>query len=183
MHTTIFYFSATGNSLVTARTLAAKLTNTSCVSIPKVVHKPIKVTSERIGLVVPVYAWGLPVIVKEFIKKLELAKVKYCFVVVTCGSSIGGTLYQAKKLLAEKGIVLNSGFKVIMPGNYTPLYGASSEESQKKIFNKAEKVIDSAVETIINEQDVKIKSGLLLPYFLLSGLMYSIFVKHVKSFG
>ena len=139
MHTTIFYFSATGNSLSAARALAAKLTNTSCVSIPMVAHKPIRVTSEKIGLVFPVYAWGLPHIVTEFIKKLELSKVKYCFVAATCGSSVGGTFYQAKKLLAEKGIVLNSGFKVVMPGNYTPLYGSGPDESIKKILVDAEK--------------------------------------------
>lgn len=181
MHTTIFYFSATGNSLKAARTLAAKLTNTSCVSIPKVAHKPIKVTSERIGIVCPVYAWGLPLIVKRFIAKLELSKVKYCFVALTCGSFIGGTLYQTKKLLAKRAILLNCGFKIIMPGNYTPLYEAGSEESQQETFIKADKTLDSIVSKIKGNETIKIKRGILLPYFILTGLLYFLFLKNVNS--
>ncbi len=40
----------------------------------------------------------------------------------------------AKNILSARGIKLASGFGILMPGNYTPLYGAISEERQKAMF-------------------------------------------------
>ena len=58
MQTTIFYFSTTGNSLVMARSIAAGLGETQLVSIPKIKYDQIDVTTQRIGIIFPVYAWG-----------------------------------------------------------------------------------------------------------------------------
>ena len=60
MKTTIFYFSATGNSLSVARDIAGHLGNTELVSIPCYLQNPQKVDSPRIGLVFPVHIFGLP---------------------------------------------------------------------------------------------------------------------------
>ena len=46
METTIFYFSATGNSLSLSRNLANELGNCEVVSIAKV-HEPVKLTTPR----------------------------------------------------------------------------------------------------------------------------------------
>jgi flavodoxin len=74
MITQIFYFSATGNSLALARNIAMELGETELISIPKVSGNCVTATAPRIGLVFPVYAWGLPRIVADFIKELKLDK-------------------------------------------------------------------------------------------------------------
>ena len=62
----IFYFSATGNSQYIAQRLA-EVTGETLVSITECL-----LPGERVGFVTPVYFFGLPSIVSEFIRNLDL---------------------------------------------------------------------------------------------------------------
>lgn len=120
MTTKIFYFSATGNSLNIARKIANGLGETELVPIPKVMNDRIYESAPKIGLVFPVYAWGMPRIVADFIKKLKLHKEQYIFAVAVSAGNPGGTLVQLKKILRRKGVNLNAGF-VVKEANYSIL--------------------------------------------------------------
>ena len=64
----IYYFSGTGNSRWVAEQIA-KQTNDEVQSIPTVLKNgaPASVAAnERVGVVFPVYAWGVPSIVEKF---------------------------------------------------------------------------------------------------------------------
>ena len=118
MNTILYYFSATGNSLSIARRIANELVNTTLVSVARL--DPVEVSCEkadRIGFVFPVYAWGPPRIMTEFIEKVSLRKNQYVFAVATCGGTPGGTLNQVKRILHRKGTTLSSGF-VLNTGSY-----------------------------------------------------------------
>jgi ferredoxin len=108
--TKIFYFSTTGNSLVLARALACGLGGAELVSIPKAAGGPVSVSAERVGFVFPVYAWGLPRIVVEFLKGLKLEGKPYAFAVATCGGTPSRTLPELRKLLRCAGADLHAGF-------------------------------------------------------------------------
>jgi ferredoxin len=113
MKTTIFYFSATGNSLSLTRSLANELGNCEIVSIAKAIrNETIEVTTPKIGLVFPVFAWGLPRIVTEFVNKLTFKEKPYIFAITTCVAIPGNTLKELQKLLWHKGADLNAGFVV-----------------------------------------------------------------------
>jgi flavodoxin/ferredoxin len=112
LKTIIYYFSATGNSLAIARSIAAGVGEAELVSIPAVIAGKIDVDAPKIGLVFPVYAWGLPRIVTDFIKKLKFDKNQYIFAVATCGGTPAGALIQAHKMLKQTGAGLNAGFVV-----------------------------------------------------------------------
>jgi Pyruvate/2-oxoacid:ferredoxin oxidoreductase delta subunit/flavodoxin len=112
MKTIIYYFSATGNSLVLARKIGTGLGNTELVAIPQALHGTINTDVERIGLVFPVYAWGMPRIVLDFVKRLKLQKDQYVFAVATCGAVPGGTLKKLGKLVRKNGGRLAAGFAV-----------------------------------------------------------------------
>jgi ferredoxin len=112
LKTKIYYFSATGNSLATARSIASGIGETELVAIPKVINGKIDTTANKIGLIFPVYAWGMPRIVVDFVKQLKLNKEQYVFAVATCGGTPAGTLLQLKKLLKRNGADLNAGFIV-----------------------------------------------------------------------
>ena len=113
MNTTIFYFSATGNSIVIARKLAENLQNTEIISIAKVMKKDtIKTSAERIGLIVPVYSWGAPRIVMDFLKRLEIDDTPYIFAVAHSGGIAGYTLKQMNKALLKKNSKIHAGFSV-----------------------------------------------------------------------
>lgn len=118
MNTVVYYFSATGNSLVIARQLADKIENTTLVSIARLdPAEKTDGTADRIGFVFPVYAWGPPRIMTEFLERNSLSRNQYVFAIATCGGTPGGTLNQVKRILYRKGISLSSGF-VLNTGSY-----------------------------------------------------------------
>ncbi len=113
METTIFYFSATGNSLSLARNLSNNLENSEIVPISTTVkNETIQITVPRIGIVFPVFAWGMPRIVEEFFNKLSFEGSTYIFAIVTCVAIQGNTLKDLKKILKQKGVDLDAGFAV-----------------------------------------------------------------------
>lgn len=113
METTIFYFSATGNSLSLTRNLANELGNCEIVPIAKAVNnETIKITTPRVGIVFPVFAWGMPRIVEEFVSKLSFSGKPYIFAIATCVAIQGNTLKDLKKALQLKRVDLNAGFAV-----------------------------------------------------------------------
>ena len=131
---TIFYFSGTGNSLQVSKDIASQLGDTELLSIPKIINNSkIKVQSECIGIVFPVYMGGLPLIVEAFIKKLSTDKSTYVFAVATFGGIPGNALKQVNTLIKDKDTILNAGFTLNMPGNYIVKYGAKSNKIQSKL--------------------------------------------------
>jgi len=134
MKTAIYYFSATGNSLAVAKDLAKGLDNAPLIPLAQVLKNPDATAYEVIGLVYPVYMFGLPLIVAEFLRTLKINPGTYIFSVTTLGGLKGRAHSLARAILKERGLDLASGFSVIMPGNYTVLYGAFSEGRQAKIF-------------------------------------------------
>jgi ferredoxin len=141
------------------------------VPIPKAIREKTPVVAERLGLVFPVYMWGLPAIVDRFCHQLEASSGTYCFAVTTCGGSAGGTLTQLKAVLSERGLTLSLGRVVRMPGNYTPLYGAPPESAQRKLFMAEKAGIPEVARQIAGEQAGQIDGGGLVGR-LLSKVVY-----------
>lgn len=96
----ILYFSATGNSEHVARRIAAA-TDDKVVSIERfdaeILHLAVMEGPCRLGFVAPVYAWGLPTPMIEFLKTADLSiaagakggERPYTFYVSTYGSTTG----------------------------------------------------------------------------------------------
>ncbi|NLW46266.1 MAG: hypothetical protein GXY86_02850 [Firmicutes bacterium] len=96
-----------------AKKIAGGLNEAELISIPKIITQDrIDASASKIGLVFPVYAWGMPRIVAEFIKKLKLDKEQYVFAVAVNAGNPGCTLKKLKKILNRKGSQLNAGFAI-----------------------------------------------------------------------
>ncbi len=180
MKTIIFYFSGSGNSFKIALDLKAKLPDVDLVAIQKVIGSKVDLFADKIGFVFPVYAWGPPVIVANFMSTLPVFE-KYSFAIVTYGGFACATLKKTEKILRKRGINLNAGFSIKMPGNYTPLYGAVPLDEQKKIIKQSEEELDLIVPLIKNSQDRKIPTGFWITNLLMSGLVYKFFTKNLKN--
>lgn len=142
----IFYFSATGNSRHAAKRIA-DATGDRAVSITDCLKNSmfnfIAEKGETIGFVSPVYNFGLPVTVIDFISKLNLNRNGgYVFTLVTCGSFSGGASKMMRDILKEKSIETDAQYSVRMPDTWTPAYDVSDKEKIKKINKKANKKID-----------------------------------------
>lgn len=125
MSTKIFYFTGTGNSLVLARNLSDLLGDSELISIPQVINDNdlddyyFDNTSD-VGLIFPVYMWGIPNMVLKFLEKLQVeneSNKPYIFAVATCAGQPGETLLQLQKLLQNKGMELDAGFTVLEASN------------------------------------------------------------------
>ncbi|MGA1869886.1 MAG: EFR1 family ferrodoxin [bacterium] len=171
-HTTIYYFTGTGNSLKIARELARALGETELFSIGRAAHEQCSSTSDAVGIVFPVYAWGPPEIVIRFLDKIKIDSDKYVFAVCTCGGSASGTLVKVKKQLRTRGIALSSGFVIRMPTNYIIWGGALPEEKQQKLFADAEMRIGQISATIKEKKVQEVEMGGLLGRLILTGFIH-----------
>ena len=146
----IFYFSGTGNSKWTAKTLALE-TGDTLVSIPEVINSDCSFTLEKdehVGFIFPIYGWRVPNIVKEFLTKLTIktlgedtSHVKhYCFCLVTAGDSIGKAMerfqQQLKSVTVNDALSLKAVCSLIMPESYVGLPGMDVDTKEKELEKK-----------------------------------------------
>ena len=140
----IFYFTGTGNSLFFAKKLAEKL-GENLLSIPEEMKHGLPedgypvMENETLGFVFPVYAWGPPKMVLEFISKLKMTGSKpFVFSLCTCGDEEGRTTDVLKKALLRRGFSLDSAFSVPMPNNYIIGYDVDSPDLVDAKYKNAE---------------------------------------------
>lgn len=135
----IYYFTGTGNSLQISEDLSRNLGQCSIGKIAE--YNGEHIDCDTLGIVFPVYNWGLPLIICDFLKKIKADKKTYIYAVANFGGLPGRALDQCEEILKNNGLKLSAGFLINMPGNYIMGYGAKSEKIQKKLFAKeAEKV-------------------------------------------
>jgi ferredoxin len=120
----------------------------------------------------------MPQIVIDFINKLEPNGTKYIFAICTCGLMPMGALIQDQKQLRSRGLNLNAGFSIPMPGNYLVKYGAYSIEKQKNQFTKEKNRIENIVKVITNQQENKIEKN----NFLINGIGNLIYKSMLPKF-
>lgn len=139
MSATVFYFSGTGNSLVVARSLAEKLEDAKLIGLASLPSdRKLVVDSDTVAFVFPVYSAGLPVIVKKSLDRIKFSGSPYICAIDTCGGSAGIAVgLFAEELAAVCGKKLASGWELVMPSNYTPLYGAFSDRVNERLLNSA----------------------------------------------
>jgi ferredoxin/flavodoxin len=116
MKTTIFCYSATGNSLRIAREIAKGLGDAEVTPLAKYRKASLKPEAERIGIVFPILAWGAPRSVEEFVEGLDASGLRYVFAVASCGGTAAGALPRLRAALRKKGSDLDAGFIVRSPG-------------------------------------------------------------------
>lgn len=142
MATTIFYFTGTGNSLKIARDIAELTRDARLVRIsPAAVPLVMKERPDRVGMVFPVYADGLPRIVEDFARGLVPPAGTYVFAVANYGGAPGGSLLQMDNIFKAKEVSLAAAFGLKMPDNTQILFPPSTGEEQEEDFrHEAESV-------------------------------------------
>lgn len=155
----ILYFSATGNSEHVARRVAAA-TGDKVMSIERFDAESLRLALAggpcQLGFVAPVYAWGLPTPMIEFLKTADLSIAAgakdggrpYTFYVSTYGSTTGQSAKFARDLLRERGLELDAAMSVKMPDAWTPVFDLSDPQKVESINKAAEAQIDAVVEAV-----------------------------------
>ena len=156
-----------------AKDLAKGLDNAVLIPISKALKMPEPAEYEAIGFVSPVYMFGLPLIVADFLRTVKIRPATYIFSVTTSGGLKGRAHSLAKEILKKRSLDLASGFSVIMPGNYALLYGAFSKGRQDKMFARQKIKTQEILNSVLRK-----KCGLMEEKpFLLNLLLYTIFYR------
>ncbi len=145
----IYYFSATGNSRHVADCIAEAL-GTQAHSIETASTEIVLKDNEPLGFVTPTNWNELPLLVREFIQKADIrpAQNNYVFTVATYGFVQGFVCEDARRELKRKSIVMNAGFSVKMPDNWTPMFDLSDPAKVQQQVDDAEPQIDEVIAMI-----------------------------------
>lgn len=172
MRPEIYYFTGTGNSYVIAKNLAAGLDADPVFITDAMSRSPLFVNSDIIGLVFPVYMWGIPLIVARFISQIRNLKGRYVFGVADCGGEPSGALNILRNTVRKVGGELAGGFKIIMPNNYIPFGGADTEEEQAADFKNMKDRIKEISGYVQSRKKGVIETAGFFSRLLYSGLIY-----------
>lgn len=144
----IFYFSGTGNSRYVAEELADAL-DSDLRFIPRVSPNILAadtVGEYGVGFVFPVYSWGVPPIVLDFISRIKddtiaelIEKKVNIWVVMTCGDEVARAPEMIEESLRRKGLSMKGVWSVIMPNNYVllPGFGVDPKDIEEKKLSDA----------------------------------------------
>ena len=183
----IFYFSGTGNSKWVAESLAGLLHDKTAdildsISNGEIIEKLSAGIQEEgfLGFVFPVYAWGAPEIVIDFVKKLGKPEGNaFTFAIATCGEEAGYTLKNFSKI-----IPLKSSYSLVMPNNYVVGSDLEDEETVLSVLRNAKEEVKRMAEELSAKKEVcRVNEGSAAG--LKSGLVnfgFNKFARNTKNF-
>ncbi|MDD5728424.1 MAG: EFR1 family ferrodoxin [Victivallales bacterium] len=182
MKTALYYFSGTGNTLMLARMLADELGDTEIINIAGCSEAGMPPEADAVGILFPVYAFGMPRIMRNFIRNiLKVPEEAYVFAVSDyAGAGGAAALKLLRAELRRKDIVLRAGFGFVMPSNYLPFGGADSLEKQDKLFTDAAAEIKDVARIIRQRPERYFYKKSLLPRFLVR-LMHGFFLRDLPK--
>ena len=176
----IYYYTGSGNSLAIARKIAEKIGNCDLVRVSSKLDISAHIEADKLGFVFPVYAWGMPVLFREFVRSLMLKKAGYVFVVADYAGSCGNALGVFNKIFRKKGIRIDAFGEVLMPSNYVIMGNASPEQAAISILQKAEPIIEELAQNVFKQKQLKM-NNVSFKGKLLSSLIYPLFALNIHK--
>lgn len=136
---TIFYFTATGNSLAIAKRIGGKL-----ISIPQVIDlNNTHYKDDVIGVIFPIYSLAPPKMVRQFLENTKL-EANYTFAIGTYGNMSGACMHNVQKLAEKNGYHFNYANELFMLDNFLPVFEVGTEIKKlpkKKVEEMTEKIV------------------------------------------
>ena len=184
----IIYFSGTGNSAYVAHSLG-KLLDEETVRLTDRAPSEIVFSGKYLIIVYPIYSWGVPPIVLEYISRLndgfvaKAARVK-TYMICVCGDETAMAPEMLKPILGARGLNYAGGWSVQMPNNYVLLPGFNVDpvklEKEKlkaapeRVGRIAEEIRQGAIkEDFVRGRHPKTKSRMIYPLFKRWGIVPS----------
>lgn len=175
----IYYFSGTGNSLQVARDLSQILGDATIKSIGSTAN--VDLSAEAIGIVFPVYLWGMPKIVSQFIEKMRGDTTdKYFFAIATYKSQAGDAIGQIQRKMKGCGIKLSSGFIVPMPGNNIIYYDVEPLQIRESKLSTCRNKLIEIAQTIGSKQET-LPTVSITEKLLKTGLLHNLLTNTFKN--
>lgn len=185
----ILYFSGTGNSGYIAKRTAQIIGGEAVDLFDRIRSKdcsPIDANGETVTVCAPTYAWRIPHILTDYLKKTPIENCRGIYFLMTCGDDIGNAEKYLRKLCnqIDKEYMGCAYFR--MPENYIAMFTAPNDEQAERIIAKSEKKITETAEAIARGEKLprievntvgRLKSGIVNTAF------YALYVKADKFYA
>ena len=136
---TVCYFTASGNCLYVAKRIGGTL-----LSIPQLMKQDsIEIADDAVGIVCPVYAVEMPMMVKEFLQKAKI-KTEYFFFVYTFGMGYAEAFAHVELTCRDKSLKLSYINAIQMVDNYLPGF-----EMQNQIDTLPKKNVEGQIKKLL----------------------------------
>ncbi len=166
----IYYFSGTGNSKWIAEELAQRVGDEAKNLAAQQGDEPITLSADQsVGIVFPIYAWGVPPIVERFCRRIRFARGVYAYAVCTCGDEAGLAMRRFQKIFPYQ-----AAWSFAMPNNYVIGFDVDSPKMQQEKIDAALQKLPSVAQNILSHicaYDVhegagaRVKTALVRPMF------------------
>lgn len=106
---------------------------------------------ERVGFVFPVYFYGVPKLVEDFIDSFTLpglGPTNYVYTVMTCGGTTANAGHMLEKLLRRQDYNLSAQYAVRMVDNYVPMSKLAELTEQEACIQSAEEKLQKIIQDI-----------------------------------
>jgi ferredoxin len=160
---TVFYFTATGNSLAVAKRICSNVEG-KLVSIPQIVNSDnLHYKDDAIGIVFPIYGFSAPKIVRRFLDKAKL-EADYTFAIGTYGNLPGATMPNVQKLAQNNGYRFDYTNTLLMVDNYLPMF-EMEDQAEKLPAKKTDENLAKIVDDIAGRRHAQAGASLALKAF------------------
>lgn len=175
----IFCFSACGNTAAAASHLARLLgEKVQAIRIDSPTRYDVR-THKRIVWAFPIYSWGVPEAVLEFIKKAQIAGAENVghYMMATCGDDSGLADKMWAKAMRKRGWKSVAAHTVIMPNTYVALPGFDTDSrmlEQEKLIKASARIEEiahaikcgSPISSITRGRMAWLKTRVIYPLFV-----------------
>ncbi len=146
----IIYFTGTGNSRYLAIRLANQLNDTALDAAQYIKKREYPAFASEIPyiFVAPTYAWRLPRVFADWLRKCSFAGCRTAYYVLNCGSGIGAADAYIRPLSTELGLEHMGTARVLMPENYIAMFSAPDEDKAAAIIAKAGEQVQALARTV-----------------------------------
>ena len=166
----VVYFTGTGNSGFCAEYIAGLLDDRMMNSAEYLrKSERAELASEKPWIFVcPIYAWQMPSVFEEFIRRSSFSGNRNAYFVLTCGGDMGAAGKRVEELCGEIGLTFCGATEVVMPDNFILMFKAPDEEESRSIVDSALPVLRKLTELIREGKELparkiglidKVKSG------------------------
>ena len=180
----VLYFSATGNSRYVAERIARE-TKDEIVSFNLLMKQnnqdDLISEGKPFVFVCPTYAWRLPRVVEDYIKKTTFKGSRKAYFVLTCGGETASASNHVKKLCQYKDWDLQGYAQVRMPDNYLLMFPGVDQAAAKEINRKAEPIINQILVDIHAGNSISSTDENSIVNQLKSGLINGIFYRFLVN--
>lgn len=125
----VLFYSGTGNTEFVARSIG-NILDEKVNFIPHTDPGTLEFNGKHIIFCFPVYSWGVPPLVLEFIKRISAVFIKHVHdlnipvhLVCTAGDEVAMTVEQFRRAIVGRGLDNGGAWSVIMPNDYVMLPG------------------------------------------------------------